>query len=229
MRDNAIKYINPFENPFKPRKFEMTKTRNNAHNNPFLMGPNNIEELSFNNTIKSKPRPMHYPKLENNEDDKEDYFSGNSKAPFHKGEINYNTVLRGYKQIKESKEKEKEREDGKYVIRPNINIYICYPNSYSPNSKTNNKEPREKSELEEKKNNPFINFKKEKREDLFKLIVDLDEKNDAPAADIISDFSTQFEKMKIGDKKVPNKKDEISEEKLYTNDGMETPGQFYID
>ena len=34
MRDNAIKYINPFENTFRPRKNEMAKTRNIAYNNP---------------------------------------------------------------------------------------------------------------------------------------------------------------------------------------------------
>ena len=107
MRDNAIKYINPFDNPFRPRKNEMAKTRNIAYNNPFLMGPNNFEKLALNNTIIQ--RPMHYPKVE-----KDEYDSSKSKAYFQKGKINYNRVLKSYKEIKKSLEKEKEKND-KYL------------------------------------------------------------------------------------------------------------------
>ena len=84
---------------------------------------------------------MHYPKLE-----KDEYDSGKSKAHFQKGKINYSQVLKTYKEIKESLEKEKEKNDSKYTF--NINIYnICYPDGFSPNSQNNSEKFRENQKM----------------------------------------------------------------------------------
>ena len=50
--------INPFA--------QMTKNRIHMRNNPFELGKRDFQELNLNNTLKSKPRPSQYPKLEIN-------------------------------------------------------------------------------------------------------------------------------------------------------------------
>lgn len=210
MRDNDNSGFNPFL-AFLPRKFE-TKSRN--QDNPFAIGKNEFQELNFNNTIKSKPRPMHYPNLKN------ELFDNNELAPFHKGDQDFTAIFKGYGQ------KDDKKEDKKNVIfRPNINIYICDPN-YFKNNKSDKKKENTRSHIKyaKKKSNPFkVNYPKKEEDKMYDLIVDLEENANAPSpADCIPDVIKMMQRMTLNDReqfsKVPDKNDK---DKIYTNDGKD--------
>ena len=82
--------FNPFDGP-KKQRFPLTKIRPQANNNPFQFHRNDYSELSFKTTIKSKPRPKHYPQLEINP------FEGQGRVPFKKEEDTVPRVRQGLK------------------------------------------------------------------------------------------------------------------------------------
>ena len=230
MGDNTNSFLNPFLFN-NTRKFEMTKTRNRADKNPFLLDKRELQELNFNSTIKSKPRPKHYLNLN------EDYFENDimdkkmEKAPFTKGKQNFNALFKGFEDNKEIK-----KEANNLIIRPNINIFICVPNNLNNipiNQNHDIIQSHQKREKSKKVINPFIRNQEETEEDrLFNLIVDLNEKTGNPApvqpGDPISDVTDMLDKMDINSKEGGFQKKE-NDEKIYTNDNMETPGRYYME
>ena len=209
MRSNENSGFNPFI-AFLPRKFE-TKSRN--LDNPFAIGKKEFQELNFNTTIKSKPRPMHYPSLKNE-------LSDNELAPFHKGDQDFRAIFKGYNQKNDKKEEKKN-----VIFKPNINIYKCDPN-YFKNNKSDKKKESTHSHIKhaKKKSNPFkVNWPQTEEDKMFNLIVDLEENANAPSpADCIPEVTEMMQRMTLNDidqfSKVPDKKDK---DKLYSNDGKD--------
>ena len=230
--------INPFA--------QMTKNRIHMRNNPFELGKRDFQELNLNNTLKSKPRPSQYPKLEINPFIKEDK---EEKAPFKKGEQDYNSVFKphNYKarplfknpittEKKEKKEKE-EKEEKKIIYRPNINIFICDSKSMTSNNpflidavhrlKVEKRLEAQDEVLYEN------NKRRDKDDEMFDLFVDINNNNNkaapAPApVDLVDDCLNLFQKLNISSQQ-SQKNDKDDSPKMFTNDSLTNLGETYFD
>ena len=230
--------INPFA--------QMTKNRIHMRNNPFELGKRDFQELNLNNTMKSKPRPSHYPKLEINpfiQEEEED------KAPFKKGEQNFKSIFKplNYKarpyfenhidtEAKERKEK-KEKEEKKIIYRPNINIFICDSKSMTSNNPflidavhrlKIQKRIQAQDEIRYENNK-----RKDKDDEMFDLIVDINNNSNkaapAPAPiDPVDDCLNLLQKLNINSQQ-SQKDDKDNSQKMFTNDSSNNLGESYID
>ena len=85
---NTFLIFNQGKNPNYPKK-NLTKTRNETNYNFFNLNnkSNNLQELGFNNTLKTKPKPTFYPtlnfKLSKNINNNNNNFFGNSPIYFN--------------------------------------------------------------------------------------------------------------------------------------------------
>ena len=235
--------FNPFDGP-KKQRFPLTKIRPQANNNPFQFHRNDYSELSFKTTIKSKPRPKHYPQLEINP------FEGQGRVPFKKEEDTVPRVRQGLKNdrsILKNKRSDDDKDDNEKFLRPNINIYYIGDSSFINNSPFQNRnihrqKESNKKEKEEKGNESIFNsdLKKNEKEIGNNNLID----NAAPAPaweplppnenDLLNNLDEHFGKMKLNDmienpfNIILSKKKE-NDERIYPNNEEEHLGDYYID
>lgn len=225
-------------NPFA----QMTKNRIHMRNNPFELGKRDFQELTLNNTLKSKPRPSQYPKLEINpfiKEDKED------KAPFKKGEQDYNSIFKPPHNcnsrpifenlINTEKEEKKEKQEKKIIYRPNINIFICDSKSLTSNNPflinavhrmKMQKRLQAQDELRYENNK-----RKDKDDEMFDLIVDINNNYNKAApspVDPVEDCLNLFQNLNINSQQ-SQKKEKDDSPKMFTNDGSNDLGESYIE
>ena len=216
---------------FSDPKTSEKKINNNIPQNPFRLSPH---EINLKKGPKTKQRPSHYPTLNNPfERDHKDEIE---ECPFHKGEINYNSVFkRPKKKINEEKFQnalnEKENKDN-IIVHPNINIIICDPNFLKESSNRENIQCIVQSEINKIKEEISSNLKGNKKEQNNISIADLNAA--APITEDISYLNERVQKIRIYDEsnkkeKKEKKENEVNSEKIYTNDGNVDIGKYYID
>lgn len=237
MNKKDISPINPFQNLLPPKY--LTKNRDCTSNNPFHFPKIDSGESSFTAIIKLKTKSKNHhgfnPFLNKCEEKEE-------KAPFYKGEQNIHAVFKGLnKNNNRSNITNLLTREKQMVVKPKINIYIC-ENDFFNNKpfEDENINCHFQTDIKEKKyqaDNSNIIFSQDKKED---EEVDITESlcAPAPAIDPIVDISNKFEKLTleemekrkmIKEKDLWKHKQQISEEKIYTNDGNCTIGQYYIE
>ena len=240
MEFNDNSEFNPFVD-FSKQKFPQTKPRFHANNNPFQLRRNDYLELNFNTTIKSKPRPKHYPHLDINP------FENEGNVPFKKDKDKINPAFQGLNNNRNiSNNKNSNDDDNNIVLRPNINIFICDSSFLNNNPLkirgTHHQIKSNKKEKEKNDEKSIFNIKlkeKEKeKEKKFNLIVDIDNNMNAPAPiapiDPMISFQEKFEKLKLDDEnenpfKIKESINKEKDEKIYTNDGEGNLGDYYFD
>ena len=221
--------LDPYDYFSGPKVCE-NRVQINKYKNPFQLGKNELQEINSKVGFRTKTRKHHYLNLndEYSNDIKEE------RAPFHKGEQNYNTVLRGLKKNSDSCNKHNalnSRE--KIIIRPNINIYICDPSCLNVNlSENENIQCIINSEIK-KIREDYDHFADngEKSENLKNSTVDMNAPE--PIINSVSDLIKGMDKMNLNEQKRKERNSNLmaeknNNEKKYTNDNNYTPGDFYM-
>lgn len=209
---NTFLIFNQGKNQNYPKK-NLTKTRNETNYNFFNLNnkSNGLQELGFNNTLKTKPKPTFYPtlnfKLSKNINNNNNNFFGNSPN-------NFNPLNAGNNMLNNI--------SGQNSNKSNGYGYMMFKteNNFSSNMVQNNDE---KMDIEEKKEECDFTVKKKKRKAFdsnFNLL------EDQLGSDDLDQMLKEFWHLKINttSKKNPssfNVKEEKSEKKevMYTNTG----------